>query len=166
MEIFQSFGVDSKLLITSMINFVILLFLLNKILYKPLLDTLAKRKAMIEESITNAEQIEHKLKETTEREREILHQARQEAEAMIAKAEDLAKKRQAELLKKAEEQARVLIDHAQGKLEQQAAQMKHDLQLNVADMVIMATRIILKDQTPSSVNTQYVESVIKELQSK
>ncbi|MBI3685123.1 hypothetical protein HY250_01845 [Candidatus Azambacteria bacterium] len=42
MELFQKFGIDWRLLVMQIINFAILLFILKRYLYKPVMDMLER----------------------------------------------------------------------------------------------------------------------------
>ena len=68
----ESLGIDLKLIIIQIINFGLLLFLLTKFLYKPILRLLDERKKKIEESLANAQKIaEEKVKLEEEKTKEI-----------------------------------------------------------------------------------------------
>ena len=56
MEIIKNFGVEPVLLVAQIINFLIILFILKKFLYKPVLDTLKKREDSIKEGLKQAEE--------------------------------------------------------------------------------------------------------------
>ncbi len=163
MEILESFGVDIRLLITSAINFIVLLFLLNKIAYQPLLKVLDQRKKTIDESLKNAELIEQKLRETEEKEREILRKARFDAQNLLTKAEEQAKIRQQELIEQAEQHAHRLMEQSEKRLEQQGKEMQHQIQIHLADLVMAATKAVLGKKMPDSMDAQYIEGVIKHL---
>jgi len=60
METLSSLGIDLKILLAQLVNFGILIFLLSKFLYKPVLKMLDQRKKKIAESIKKAEEIEKK----------------------------------------------------------------------------------------------------------
>ncbi|MBU2632677.1 F0F1 ATP synthase subunit B, partial [Patescibacteria group bacterium] len=49
MEIVKQFGLDPVLLVAQIVNFLILLFILKKLLYKPVLELLKKREDTIKE---------------------------------------------------------------------------------------------------------------------
>jgi F-type H+-transporting ATPase subunit b len=55
-EIATQFGVDWWKLISQMISFSIVVFVLNKYAYKPILDVLAERRRKIAEGLANAEE--------------------------------------------------------------------------------------------------------------
>ncbi len=48
MELFSKLGLDVRLLIAQLINFAVLLFVLQKFLYRPLLDVLERRRRQVE----------------------------------------------------------------------------------------------------------------------
>src|SRR3989344_888148 len=54
----QALGIDGKLLTAKIVNFIILVFVLRKFVYQPLLGLLEKRRQTIEERMKKAEEIE------------------------------------------------------------------------------------------------------------
>ncbi|QQG40500.1 MAG: F0F1 ATP synthase subunit B [Candidatus Levyibacteriota bacterium] len=105
MEILNTFGVDIKLLIAQVINFLIVLFLLRKLLYKPLLSALEDRKNTIAKGLQQAEEG-----------RLLLEKAAEKEKIMLQKAEKLAKK----LLDETKEQKLLLIKQAEEVAKNQA----------------------------------------------
>ena len=67
MDILNQFGISPVLLTAQVVNFLVLLFILKKLLYGPLLKVLAERRKKIEDSLKNAEEIELRLQETNEK---------------------------------------------------------------------------------------------------
>ena len=72
MDILNQFGVQPILLAAQVVNFLILLFILKKFLYGPILKVLDSRKKTIEQSLKNAEEIERRLLETTEEKEKVM----------------------------------------------------------------------------------------------
>lgn len=102
MEIFKDFGVNPILLVAQIINFLIILFVLKKFMYKPVLNMLKKREDQIKEGITNAEKAEKKLLDAEEKERRVLTSAQEKADKLV----NDAKLEAAEIKTNAEESAR------------------------------------------------------------
>lgn len=86
MEILTNFGLETKIFIGQIVNFLVMLFLLKKFAYKPILSLLEKRRKMIEESQKNAKKTEEALQHALEQEKKILKEAQSEAKTMIADA--------------------------------------------------------------------------------
>ncbi len=137
MEILNQFGIKPILLAAQVVNFLILLFILKKFLYKPILKVLEERKKKIAESLQNAEEIEKRLAEIGEREAEALLKSAKESEKMIkdAGAEGSqiivdAHKTAEQIVNKAVEEGKLLMIQENEKLQQSVRE-------NVADLIFM-----------------------------
>jgi F-type H+-transporting ATPase subunit b len=102
MEILKTFGFNPLLLIAQIVNFVIVILLLKKFLYKSILDTLKKRETTIKEGLAQAEEARKMLEDTNKKEKAVLKKAQEEARKLI---QDTKKQRDI-ILKQAEESAR------------------------------------------------------------
>ena len=79
MELITKLGIDWKLLIAQVINFFILLFVLHRFAYRPILKMLKKRTDTIDKSLSDVKQIEKNLAESNQKKDELLRTARQQA---------------------------------------------------------------------------------------
>lgn len=98
MEIVNKFGLDPFLFGAQIINFLIILYLLKRFLYKPVLDLLKKREDAIKEGLKQAEDAKILLEKTQVREKEILRKAQEIGKKTIedAKSQALLTKKQIE----------------------------------------------------------------------
>lgn len=126
MDILNQFGINPILLAAQVVNFFLLLFILKKFLYKPILKVLAERRKKIEESLKNSEEIEKRLNEITEKEAEVILRAGKEGQKILQDAGDEykrtiedAKKEYARIVEKAVEDAKKLTELQKTRLEQQ-----------------------------------------------
>ena len=83
MELIDKLGIDLKLLIAQIINFVLLLGILTFLVYKPILKLLDKRKKMIEENVENTQKIEERLEKLEEEKEKVMAEASEKAMAAI-----------------------------------------------------------------------------------
>lgn len=72
-------GIDWKILLGQMINFLIVLFLLKKFALGPFLKILRERRQKIEEGLERSKIAEEKIKEIREKREEIISKAQQKA---------------------------------------------------------------------------------------
>lgn len=77
------------LLAAQVVNFLILLFILKKFLYGPILKVLKTRKDKIAGSLKNAEEIERKLQEIGEKEAESILRSAKEGEKIIKQSGEI-----------------------------------------------------------------------------
>ena len=87
-ELLSKLGIDWKLLIAQIINFLVLLFVLWKFAYGPILAILDKRTKKIEQGLKDAEASRKKLADSEERQKEILKMARTEGKEIVEKARE------------------------------------------------------------------------------
>lgn len=126
MEILDKFGFDPVMLAAQIVNFIIILYLLKRFLYKPILEVIKKRQENIEEGVRQTEEAQRRLEEAIEKETKILLKAKTQAQGLI----DDAKKNSLDLAKQIEANARAdterLIEEARShiSLETQAAEKK------------------------------------------
>lgn len=127
MEIIKNFGVDPLLLSAQIINFLIILFILKKFAFKPILEILRKRESIIKEGLADAEEGRKILEDAKEKEKAILKNAGINAEKIINDAklealeaakeiQDKSKKDAENILKNAREQLEIDYKEAEKKL--------------------------------------------------
>lgn len=115
MEIIKNFGVNPILLSAQIVNFLIVMFVLKKFLYKPVLELLKKRQTMIKEGIGQAEESRVRLEKVVAEEKntlrlaqlqakKVIEDARQESVELTKQMSDNAKKQTEKILKDAREQ--------------------------------------------------------------
>src|SRR4051812_35712902 len=80
----EKLGIDPLLLLWQALAFGLLVFLLARFAYRPVLAMLDQRADRIRESMTQAEQIKRELNEAQQRAQGVLNEARAEAEQMRA----------------------------------------------------------------------------------
>src|SRR3989344_2738333 len=92
MDILTNFGIQPQLLLAQIVNFLIILFLLKKFFFGPIVKVLEDRKKRIEQSLQNADQISEKLQKTEESSKKILDETRESAKTIIAQAKQEAQR--------------------------------------------------------------------------
>lgn len=107
MEIIKNFGLDPVLLAAQIVNFIIVLYLLRKFLYKPILENLEKRKLLIKEGLDKTEEARIRLEKVVQKEKQIL----QTVQAQAKKVLDDAQKESLSLLQRTEEQTKVKVEN-------------------------------------------------------
>lgn len=102
MELAKQFGLDPTLLAAQIVNFLIILYLLKRFAYKPILAQLDAREKVIKEGLAKAEEARIMLEKAKEDERKMLKEAQDETRKFL----DLARDQAAQMLKDAEENAK------------------------------------------------------------
>lgn len=140
MEILNNFGIQPTLLLAQVVNFLIILFLLKKFFYKPIIKVLEDRKKRIEESLANAQSIEEKLQKTQEQSAQILEEARENAKAVI----DDAKKESERIYQQAHDDARSTARETVEKAKSEIERLKLDMQKQLESETLSLAATIAK----------------------
>ena len=148
MEILNQFGVQPILLAAQVVNFIILLLILKKFMYKPLLKVLDERRQKIADSLKNAEQIEKKLSDTNIEVEKILGKAVNEGQKILDQTNETA----AQILIDTNKQAELILLKAvdQGKkiMELQKQVLMDQMKQNAGHLVnLVFEKVTGKDIT-------------------
>lgn len=163
MDILKDFGVQPVLLAAQVVNFFVLLFILKKLLYKPILKVLEERKQKISLSIKNAEEIELKLQKTEEDRVKRLVKATQEAQKVIDDATKSASGIIAQAHTKASSDIENLLLKAHQQIELDREKMQNQLREELADLVVLSlqkvTGKILKDKDQKDLIDKSIKNI-------
>ncbi len=88
MELLQTLGIEPKLLIAQIVNFAILLFVLWKVAYKPLLTLMKDRSERIEKSLQDAEAMQKERAQWALEHEQLVAGAKLQTRQMIIEAKE------------------------------------------------------------------------------
>src|SRR5512137_2264312 len=114
---FASLGINLPLLLAFVINFIILLALLGKFLYKPVLKMLDERAQKVKESMEWAESIKRDYEQAKAEVQKQIEKGRQEAQGIITQAFQTGEALKEEARKEASGQAKAIVEKARLQLE-------------------------------------------------
>lgn len=163
MEIIKNFGLDPYLFGAQVVNFLIVLYLLKRFLYKPVLGILKKREEEIREGLKQAEESRILLEKTLEKEKEILRKARESAKQTI----DDAKAQSNTILIQAEEnskkQAEKIILQAREQIELETREAENRLASRISGLSIEFLKSALKGIFSEKEEREVLEKAMKQL---
>ena len=138
-SIARQFGVDWWKLISQMISFTIVVYVLHKFAYQPVLQVLEERRTKIEEGLANAERSRLQLAEAREQADKVITQANVTATKLIEDARAAAKALQERESQRAIAEAEGIITKARATTETEHQKMLLDLKREVGRLVIDTT---------------------------
>ncbi len=145
-ELFATFGIDWRLLLMQAINFGLLLLVLWKFLYTPVLRMLDERRGKIAESVQKAESADRRLAEAAQQGKDIVSAAGKEATAVVASARSRAEEQAAEIARKAQERADRVFAEAQKGAEETNRQALAAGEKEIARAAMLAAEKFLKEK--------------------
>lgn len=165
MEILNQFGINPLLLLAQVVNFFLLLFILKKFLYKPILKVLEERKKKIEESLKNAEEIEKRLLEIGQLQEKEIQKATKIGQQIIKDALDSANQIYEETKVNAEKLSDKLVKQTKLQLQQQEQQLEDSIRAHVADLVFSIVQKVTGKVLTKQDKIKIAEESIKNLRS-
>lgn len=157
------FGVDWKLLIAQIINFLLVIFLLHRFAFKPVLRTLAARQEKIAKGLQYTEEMEQKLKEAEKIYSDKMKQAEHEAKVLIDAAREQAKNYTEHQAQEAIAKAEHMIKKAEEAIEQERKQMLSDVRKDLASLVVTTSSKVLSKTLSDEDQKRFSESAVAEL---
>ena len=136
-------GVSLPWLLTQGISFLVVLFILNRFAYKPLIGMMDKRKQEIANALANAEKVRQEAAAQRAEFDKQLEAARREGQEAIARATAQSEKVRQEIVAKANEEAAQIKAKAVADAEYERSQAMVQLQRDVADLSLAITRKVL-----------------------
>lgn len=143
-EIINTFGIKWELMLFQALNFGVLLFLLHRYLYRPILKVVAEREAHIKKGVKDAERASRELKSAEEERRHILTQATRDAEAMHDTARRAADASRAEAVAALSRESAAIIASAHERAEAEKRRMITESKEEIARMAVLAAERILR----------------------
>ena len=156
-ELFSKLGINWKLLIAQIVNFLVLLFVLWKFAYGPILAMLEKRTKKIEQGLKDADAAKKKLEESEERQKDILKKARLEGKEIVQQARELAEKSKDQIAAAAKEQSEKLIASAKVEIEQEKQKTIAEIKSEIGGLVVAATEKIVGEKIDSEKDKKLIE---------
>lgn len=149
-------------LVAQIINFLILVAILAKVAYKPILTALEERRLRIEKSLEEAER-ERVLANTMKAEsQDQIVAARIQARAIIDEATALGEKSKENIIEKAREENARLLRETQEEIERNYQQAMSKLRDEVAVIAVAAAEKIIEKNLDAETNTRLVRNFIND----
>jgi len=144
-ELLSQLGIDWRLLLAQLFNFILLLIVLERFVYRPVLKVINDRKTQIEENNKHEKLLETKLAEIHSIRENILAEAREKGEKVRAEALARAEAAESHILAEAEERAKALIEAETRKFASEVRRIEESIQSEVGTLLTQAVEKSLGD---------------------
>jgi len=146
------------------LSFVILLFILGKFAWKPILNAVNDREDSIKNALTEAEKAREEMQNLKSDNEKILKEARAERDAMLKDARDIKTSIIDEAKEEAKTQATKLIEQARTAIQNEKMAAITDLKNQVADLSInIAEKVVKSELSNKDKQEQLVEQMLDEI---
>ena len=164
MPFFEAFGVDLWKLGFQVLNFLLLIYLLNRFLFKRVMALIDERQARISQGLKDAEQAARD-RELARAEREAaMDEARRESQAMIARATKIAEDSRNEIVAEAREQAERATERARAEITAEKERAMAEIRAQVADLALLAAGRLVRREMDEPTQRRLVEEFLDEVE--
>ncbi len=159
----EALGISLYGIIAYIVNFALLVFLLNMFLYKPVKNALTQRQQRIAESLEAADKAtQEAAQQRAEFEKE-LAKARELAQEEARKAAEATEKMRQEILATAQKEAEEIRARAREEAELEKQQVSADLQKQAAELAMQITRKIVGGAVDEKAQTKLIDQFLTNL---
>ena len=157
---------DPGLYIWTIVTVLVLVALLAKFAWRPLLEALETRQASIRKSLDDARQARQDLERVHAESAKLLNQARTEAEAIMSRTRSDADRFREELKQKARTEAAVIVKNAERQIELETSRALQQIRHEAVDIsVAIASKLLQKNVTRED-NERLIEDTFKQLEAR
>ena len=158
-------GIDWKILVAQLVNFLIVYFLLSKFAFKPLMKVLEERRKKVSEGLETAQKIEQQKVEMDKKVNAALSKAREEAHAMVSQTQSALKEERNKQRAETEEAAAKMVADTKAQIAAMKKETKAELTREIGLLVIKATERIIEQDIPTETKKKVDAEIISRVKS-
>ncbi|MBI3262214.1 MAG: F0F1 ATP synthase subunit B [Acidobacteria bacterium] len=155
---------DPGLFIWTIVTFLVLVTLLAKFAWRPLLEALERRQAAIRKSLDDAEQARQALERATGEAGQVVRKAREEADSIIVRTRADADRLKEELKQQARTEAGSIVQAAQRQIQLEAERARQQLRQEAIDLSVMIASKIINRNVSKEDNARLIEETIRQIE--
>lgn len=159
----EKLGVEPVQLLTQVLNFVIMVVLLTKLLYQPIIQKLEERRKKIEEGLAYTEKMKKDLEELDKKRQEVIDQAKEEARRIIEEGKKSGKNVEKAIIEKAHQEAAAILEKGEAELALARQQMERQLKEQTVDIAEGMVKKLLGEILTSEDQQKIIDKKIKEI---
>jgi len=157
---------DPGLFIWTIVTFLVLLTLLAKFAWTPLLEALESRQNAIRKSLDDAAQAKQELERLREESAQIIREARIEAESIITKSRADAERLRVEMKEKARAEADGVVRNAERQIQLETTRALQQIRNEAIDLSMMIASKIIQRNLSKEDNERLIDEAVKQIESR
>jgi len=157
---------DPGLYVWTIITFLVLLVVFNKLAWRPLKGILQTREELIRKSLDDAHKAKQELERLHVESQKILTEARVQADKILSETRTDANRLRDELKQKAQTEAAGIVKNAQRQIEMETARALQQIRTEAVDLsVALASKLLERNLTKAD-NERLIEETFKEIEAR
>ncbi len=158
-----TFGLRGDLFVAQLVNFLLVLFVLWRFAYKPIIRLLEEREAKIAKSVADADNVEKRVREFEVEREAMLLAARKDAQEIVTVAVAQSEERKVEMIEAAKREVERVIAKGKQQLVADHEVMMHDARKDMVDIAMKAAARILHTGIDEAKSQSLAEEVVRKM---
>lgn len=164
-DLIEAFDINLVGLAFQVLNFLLLLYVLNRLLFKPLLARMDERSAKISKGLEDAETAARDRQLAAAEREAAVAEARKEANEMLARSNKIAEDTRNEILGNARDEAEKVTQRAREEITAEKDKAMSELRAQVADLALEAAAKLVRSDMNATTQRRLVEEFLAEVPS-
>lgn len=160
MELIEKFGIDARTLIAQAINFLIVLIVLYKFAFKPVLRLLDERAKKIQMSLKHAQDIERKMQELDAIQERMMREVQQKSQELLKKTQEKSDQERQFIVSQAKGEVKEIIEKAQKEIQNTRKKLIEESREDLVAIVTEALSKILPQKIDKTAERKMIEGIV------
>ena len=153
---------DTSLMIITWVSFFIVLAILQKFAWKPILDALEKREDAIRQSLDEAEKIKAELERIDQTRESIISQAEDKAKDIVEKSRQAANDAAKHIQQKAREENQIMLENAKREIQDELDNARSFIKQESIDVAVQLAEKLIDKNLDNTTNKRLINDFMKE----
>ena len=155
--------INPGLILWTILTFIILLFILSKVGWKPLVNALQAREQSIRDALQKAEEAKRESERLLAENTAAMARANEETSRILKEGRELAEQMKSEIVAKAREGAKALMEQAKEDIQREKETALLQLRNEVADLAVNVAEKIIDETLDEAKRKKLVDSTLQSL---
>jgi len=157
---------DPGLFIWTILTFLVLVALLGKFAWRPLLEALDSRQLAIRKALDDAQQAKQELERLEQESAQIIRKARADAEAIITQSRADGDRLREELRQKAKAEAEGIMRNAERQIQLETGRALQQIRSEAVDLSVMIASKIIQRNISKEDNERLIADALQQVESR
>ena len=157
---------DPGLFIWTIATFLVLLMLLTKFAWKPLLQALDSRQEAIRKSLDDAQQARQEMERLKQEAAHIIRQGRVEAESIISQSRSDAERLRGEMRQKARADSDAIVKNAERQIQLETTRALQQIRHEAVDLSVMIASKIIQRNISREDNEKLIDEALEQVEAR
>jgi F-type H+-transporting ATPase subunit b len=157
---------DPGLFIWTILTFLVLVALLARFAWRPLMEALEQRQTAIAKSLEDARRAQQELERLQRESMQMMASARAEADAIVSRSRSDAEALREELKQKARGEAAAIVKNAERQIQLETARAVQQIRQEAVDLSVAIASKILRRQVSKEDNEGLIEETLKQVETR